>query len=205
MLASGQPGANSENLGDSEVAAPLTIASPRAYTEHEMKLRYAIGLLLATTAAAADLPRTAIPPAATPYDTEQAAATAAIGAAALYSTQFEYGGFIVQRGIKFYYSVPVTNMRPDQVNYTIAFSKLDTLIALYHTHPATPLEPDDQTEIFSGADITAAKSIRLHSYIGVFKDHTVREYIPGDPIGHGRMAGTDAPFDYARGRTIGAF
>ncbi len=50
MLALGQPGANSENLGDSEVAAPLTIASPKAYTEHEMKLGYAIGYVRVSTA-----------------------------------------------------------------------------------------------------------------------------------------------------------
>ena len=48
MLASGQPEANSENLGDSEVAAPLTIASPRAYTEHEMS--NAIGYCRVSTA-----------------------------------------------------------------------------------------------------------------------------------------------------------
>ena len=48
MLASGQPGANSENLGDSKVAAPLTIASPRAYTEHEMS--NAIGYVRVSTA-----------------------------------------------------------------------------------------------------------------------------------------------------------
>ena len=47
MLASGQPGANYENLEDSKVAAPLTIASPRAYTE---QMSNAIGYVRVSTA-----------------------------------------------------------------------------------------------------------------------------------------------------------
>jgi hypothetical protein len=167
---------------------------------------YCVGLILAaSTAVAGSLPVTSIPAEATPYVTEQAAVVAALSSCATISVQVEYGGFIVRRGLKFYYSTPVTNHISNEVDYTIAFSKSDTLIALYHTHPASPDVPDEHSEVFSGADITAAKSVGLHSYIGVFKDHTVREYVPGDQVGHGHMAGTDAPFAYAFGHVTGGF
>lgn len=111
------------------------------------------------------------PPA--PFASMDEAAIAGIQAAVSHSTEFEYGGAIVQVGSGYFATHPVTIGS----RFHFAFS-LDAGVrpsAIYHTHPGG----SDYGVFFSPADIyTARDHLGVPSYIGVIGDRSVRVFDP---------------------------
>jgi hypothetical protein len=119
-----------------------------------------------------------------PYDTLDAAALAAEAACAPISfhSGFEFGGAVIERGGKFYFTRATTSHSPQHIDLRVAFSSDYKLAALYHTHPGT----HESDRWFSTADVQAANTFRVPSYIAIqYENGDVRRHTPGiTPIEH---------------------
>jgi proteasome lid subunit RPN8/RPN11 len=121
------------------------------------------------------------PPAATvdltvPYSSADDAAVAMlqIAMSETKSSDYEYGGFVVVNGDKYYASLPVTDKDTDRVDYIAKVPADYKIVAIYHTHPK-----GFKSEQYSGVDVQTSKNLQVNSYLGVIADRSIRIFIPG--------------------------
>ena len=130
----------------------------------------------------------------TAYESEVAAATAAITEAlnSEYGHQYEYGGCIVKAADGYHYTNPVTEKYTTAVNPHCFYHHGDVVVASYHTHVNNITKLDAETKhslliesVFSQEDIDEANHNNRKSYIGVDGDGhyeerptTIRLFIP---------------------------
>lgn len=110
------------------------------------------------------------------FGTLEEAATKALSLAAQSSTLYEHGGGIYEYDGQFCYTLPVTENDKKSVSVTVLKPKGATLVALYHTHPASELS--DSCQSFSVEDIRLAKKMNVISFIGFMHNQTIRYYDP---------------------------
>jgi hypothetical protein len=139
------------------------------------------------------------------FDTENDAAQAAVSESVKMSRSFEYAGAIIQRDGKFYYTTPVTdNCRTEVEGYRIVKPKGSLVVALFHTHPKSPSLADDNSEVFSSADVKTAQDMHVDSFVGVMKNDTIIKYVPGaDRVSQMHLSGANGFTDFANGHQIG--
>lgn len=110
------------------------------------------------------------------FATLEEAAVKALSVAAVNSSLYEHGGGIYEYKGQFCYTLPVTENDKKSVSVTVLKPKGATLVALYHTHPASELS--DSCQSFSVEDIRLAKKMNVISFVGFIHDHTIRYYDP---------------------------
>lgn len=139
------------------------------------------------------------------YATKEAAAIKALGYCSYLSREKEYGGGIYFKNNKYYYTIPVTtNSGKDIEEFKINLSKNSKLVALFHTHPSDADSSNDNSEVFSAADIKTAQKMNLPSYVGILKNYTVIMFIPKkDAIQSKDLLGKNIVFSY--GHPVGKF
>jgi hypothetical protein len=111
-----------------------------------------------------------------PYETLNDAAKAAEAVAMPLSKVYEYGGVLVERNGKFFFTDPVTSGRVGEIKVRALIPAGSHLAALYHTHPGNGCG-----RLFSREDVETATGMRLPSYIGAVADGSVRLFAPGMP------------------------
>jgi len=126
---------------------------------------WALILGLATCAHAADLP-VATTAGAVGYDTEAAAAEAALKAAVEQSSVTEQAGGIALKDGKFYPTDAVSNGSEER--FAVRLRLVGRLVAIYHTHPDNGF-----SESFSDADRAVASQMGVHSYIRSVSSNSV--------------------------------
>lgn len=113
------------------------------------------------------------------YETLDAAALAAEQATEKISfdSGYEFGGVLLERDGKFYYTIAGTSKDPTHLELRVGFPSTYHMVGLYHTHPAG--HEGETSRWFSPEDIRVAKTLRVPSYIGVqYEQGAVRKYIP---------------------------
>jgi hypothetical protein len=111
------------------------------------------------------------------FDSLDAAAIAAEQACEQISfhSGYEFGGVILERGGRFYYTIAQTSKKTNHLDLRASFTSDYHFAAIYHTHPGT----HETDRWFSTADVQAANAHRVVSYIGVqFEQGAVRRYTP---------------------------
>jgi hypothetical protein len=108
-------------------------------------------------------------------DTQDAAAKAALAIALPLSRTNEFGGVILQKDGKFYFTVPYTIHDTAHFQITARFTSDYKFVAIYHTHPGY----NSESRVFSGDDVDVATRLHKISYIGLVQDNTVRVFVPG--------------------------
>jgi Domain of unknown function (DUF4329) len=132
-------------------------------------------VVLSAAAHAADVPLSVMDAAQTAYADADDAATAALAESARLSRDVEYAGAVYYVDGAYHYTVPVTTGDARDVSgYRIAITRRGTVVALYHTHP-TDLT-NDQSDMFSAADVDTAKAMHVVSYVGVLKSGRVIQF-----------------------------
>lgn len=174
-------------------SAPQPSAAVRAVFRKLSQRGYAVSVtatlaLVATAAASASAP--SLLTETTAYSSADEAAKAAEAAAMPLSRVYEFGGVIVERNGRFFYTTPTTSGRTGEVKIRALIPVGARLAGLYHTHPG-----DSCGEFFSTEDVSTAMQMKLPSYIGVLSDGSVRRFVPGQAypatanICHGASAG----------------
>jgi proteasome lid subunit RPN8/RPN11 len=113
-----------------------------------------------------------------PFDTLDQAAVAAEQACEKISfdSGYEFGGVLLERDGKYYYTIASTSKDPTHFEIRAAFPSTYKLAGLYHTHPGT----DADSRWFSPEDVRVAGVLRVPSYIGVqFENGAVRRFTTG--------------------------
>ena len=113
-----------------------------------------------------------------PFDTLDQAAVAAEQACEKISfdSGYEFGGVLLERDGKYYYTIASTSKDPTHFEIRAAFPSTYKLAGLYHTHPGT----DEDSRWFSPEDLRVAGVLRVPSYIGVqFENGAVRRFTTG--------------------------
>jgi len=113
-----------------------------------------------------------------PFDTLDQAAVAAEQACEKISfdSGYEFGGVLLERDGKYYYTIATTSKLPDHFEIRAAFPSTYKLAGLYHSHPGT----DADSRWFSPEDVRVAGVLRVPSYIGVqFENGAVRRFTTG--------------------------
>lgn len=90
------------------------------------------------------------------------------------TVDYEFGGYILEKGGVYYISEPITNKSNDSIDYDAVFTKDYKLVGVYHTHPDYP-----ESEVFSTNDINNANNLKVNSYLGVVSQHKIIVFIPG--------------------------
>ena len=92
----------------------------------------------------------------------------------------EYGGVVVERGGRYFYTMPVTAHRGTELAFRILIPKDAHVVGMYHTHPRGRIYLGDVDALayFSSNDIAIARSLGVVSYIAEECDHTVRMFDP---------------------------
>lgn len=108
------------------------------------------------------------------YKTVDEAIIAAMEQAIPLSKDYEYGGVIYKYKGAFYFTAPGTSKSNRHVNITARFPKGSKLLALYHTHP-----PGDESDLFSGNDVTTSQKLKLPYYMGSYADGSIKVFTPG--------------------------
>jgi len=108
---------------------------------------------------------------------------AAFAGLALVTARFadvEYGGVVVERGGRYFYTAPVTAHRGTELAFRILIPKDAHVVGMYHTHPRGRIYLGDVDALayFSSNDIAIARSLGVVSYIAEECDHTVRMFDP---------------------------
>lgn len=108
---------------------------------------------------------------------------AAFAGLALVTARFadvEYGGVVVERGGRYFYTAPVTSHRGTELAFRILIPKDAHIVGMYHTHPRghIHLRDIDALAYFSSDDIEVAKRLGVVSYIAEECDRTVRMFDP---------------------------
>jgi hypothetical protein len=109
------------------------------------------------------------------FDTLDAAALAAEAAAMPLSDHFEYGGVLIERAGRYYYTLPVTSGSNKELALRFSLPGDVKLAASFHTHP----KYGDCDNYFSPTDVDAATRMRLPSYIGALIDGSIHRFVPG--------------------------
>ena len=112
------------------------------------------------------------------YDTLDAAALAAEQATEQisYDSGYEFGGVLLERDGKFYYTIAQTNKDTTHFELRVSFPSTYRLAGLYHSHPGT----EESARWFSPEDVRVAGVLRVPSYIGVqFEGGAVRKFVTG--------------------------
>ena len=113
-----------------------------------------------------------------PYDSRDTAAVAAEQSCEQMSwhSGFEFGGVLLEREGKFYYTVAQTSHLPTHLDLHVSFTSEYKFAGIYHTHPGK----DEIDRWFSTEDVRVADVFRVPSYIGIEYEHgDVRRYTPG--------------------------
>jgi hypothetical protein len=113
-----------------------------------------------------------------PYDSMDAAAVAAEQATepASFLSGYEYGGLLLEKNGKFFYTAATTSHSTTSCNLGAAFTSDYKFVALWHTHPGQ----HETSRWFSDADTAAATRLKVVSYIGIeFEKGAVRKFVPG--------------------------
>ena len=119
-------------------------------------------------------------PVSVAYDTLDNAAVAAEQSCEDMSwhSGYEFGGVLLERDGKFYYSIAQTSRNDVHIDIRFSFTTDYHFVGLYHTHPGN--KGEEYTRWFSDADTRAADVHHVPSYIGIQYEHgAVRKYIPG--------------------------
>jgi hypothetical protein len=114
----------------------------------------------------------------TPYLTMDAAGLAAEAACEPISwhSGYEFGGLILEKDGKFYYTPAQTSKIKNHTDLRVSFTSDYHFVAIYHTHPGHA----ETDRWFSDVDTRAATVHRVASYIGIEYEHgAVRKFIPG--------------------------
>jgi proteasome lid subunit RPN8/RPN11 len=112
------------------------------------------------------------------YETLDAAALAAEQATEKisYDSGYEFGGVLLERDGKFYYTIAGTSKDPTHFDIRVGFTSQYRLAGIYHTHPGK----EDTSRWFSPEDVRVAGVLRVPSYIGVqFEGGAVRKFVTG--------------------------
>ena len=113
-----------------------------------------------------------------PFDTLDQAAVAAEQACEKISfdSGYEFGGVLLERDGKYYYTIASTSKDPTHFEIRAAFPSTYNLAGLYHSHPGTNAD----SRWFSPEDVRVAGVLRVPSYIGVqFENGAVRRFTTG--------------------------
>jgi proteasome lid subunit RPN8/RPN11 len=113
-----------------------------------------------------------------PFDTLDQAAVAAEQACEKISfdSGYEFGGVLLERDGKYYYTIASTSKDPTHFEIRAAFPSTYKLAGLYHSHPGT----NEESRWFSPEDVRVAGVLRVPSYIGVqFENGAVRRFTTG--------------------------
>ncbi len=108
------------------------------------------------------------------YAAQNDAAVAALRVALPESGEHEFGGIIVELGGAFYYTDPVSNGDDGDIAFKAVLSAGSRFMAIYHTHPSMKRD----ARLFSPHDVDEARRLGVDSYIGVWRDGTVRFFDP---------------------------
>lgn len=94
-----------------------------------------------------------------------------------FASGYEYGGVLLEREGRFYYTVAQTSHMPTHIDLRVHFTGDYHLVGAYHTHPGS--RPTDAW--FSNEDTRVASALHLQaSYIGIQYEHgAVRRFTPG--------------------------
>lgn len=113
------------------------------------------------------------------YDTLDQCAIAAEQATEQISfhSGYEFGGVLLEKDGKFYYTIAGTSKQPTHFELRVGFPSTYHMVGLYHTHPQGT--EGETSRWFSVEDVRVAKTLRVPSYIGVeYEQGAVRRYIP---------------------------
>lgn len=110
------------------------------------------------------------------FSTLEEAAVKALSVAAQKSSLYEYGGGVYEYKGEFCYTLPVTENDKKSVSVSVLKPRGATLVALYHTHPASELQ--DSCQSFSVDDVRVAKEMKVISFVGFMHNQTIRYYDP---------------------------
>ena len=117
-------------------------------------------------------------PVSVAYDTLDSAAVAAEQSCEDMSwhSGYEFGGVLLERDGKFYYSIAQTSRNNAHIEIRYSFTTDYNFVGLYHTHPGNK----EYARWFSDADTRTADVHHVVSYIGIeYEQGAVRKYIPG--------------------------
>jgi len=111
---------------------------------------------------------------------------AAFAGLALITARFadvEYGGVVVERSGRYFYTTPVTAHMGTELAFRILMPKDAHIVGMYHTHPRghINLRDIDALAYFSSNYIAIARSLGVVSYIAEECDRTVRMFDPSAP------------------------
>lgn len=88
-------------------------------------------------------------------------------------TSSEYGGVIYELAGRFYSSDPVTQGKPDRVDYSATLPASAKVTSLWHTHPEGPAD-----RILSRSDIQTAVRMDLPMDVHVVSSGRIMRYDP---------------------------
>jgi len=108
---------------------------------------------------------------------------AAFAGLALVTARFadvEYGGVVVERSGRYFYTTPVTSHVGTELAFRILIPMDAHIVGMYHTHPRGHINllDIDALGYFSSNDIAIARSLGVVSYIAEECDRTVRMFDP---------------------------
>lgn len=152
-------------------------------------------IAFAAPASARAIPEARLLPDAAAFISAEDAAIAGLREAMPRSRRYEYGGAVLERDGRFYFTAPVTNRRRAHIAFSVVVPARHRIAAIFHTHP----DHDTEGEKFSTNDVSQAKELNVVSYLGVLADRTVRVYDPlnmptqrhrepGSLVGRGEVA-----------------
>ena len=127
-----------------------------------------------------DIPLTVINERAT-YDSMDEAAIAALVAISRPFSKYEFGGMIVERDGRFYFTVAVSSHSVDSVTFRMLKEPEENVVAVYHTHPIPETMTYDNASYamrFSPADAEYVRASGYVSYIADSRTRTVRRLEP---------------------------
>jgi hypothetical protein len=115
------------------------------------------------------------------YDSIDEAAIAALTAVSHPFSRYEFGGMIVERDGRFYFTEAVSTHSVDSVTFRKVKVAYEKVVAVYHTHPIPASMLYDSASLamrFSPADAEYVKASGFISYIADSRTRTVRRLDP---------------------------
>lgn len=125
------------------------------------------------------------------FDTIEEAVIAAFRPLVRPFADTEYGGAIILRDGKFYYTEAVTLGDRAKLDFRIAKLKSDVVVGAYHTHPFHGSVGELGVKLsrqFSDADMRMAKQLKVLMFIAEESGNTLRVFDPSAKYVAGRAA-----------------